>query len=428
MSNNDTFADTKVPTGTKITKPVKILIFKILILILVVVALFHSIYLTDTPQIDMRVIVTVLGIDTTPEGRYITTAHILVPVSANEKISGQDIIESEGESLTEALDNFNITNGTKVEISQCGMVIFGKSISQKDIITPMKTLMSAGKISAGVIVISADKLQAKEFLEKYSKMSEESSSNVNNFVSFFENSLYMPTLTISKLLSESVNESGASFIPCIDLKENVGQEGKSSGSGTGNNEGGGENSKSPSVSKTKIENIGRIIVIRDGFRIGVLGADEAQGLAWTQSRSKKGFVQIDKFNAFGREYESVCGDVINKKTKISYEFENGKPKVKFKVRALIYLIDRHMFTYDLDKANISSREHTLMLDGKMSDKIRSEIDAAVNAARRLDSDFMSLKYYFYRLKAKEMKQFEENPYNDFFRDLEVEYDIKCDVR
>ncbi len=411
----------------KMSKPWKIRAYKLLAVLFVLFAFFQSLVFSNTPQIDMRAVVTVLGIDSVPGGRFKTSAHILVPVAAGETKSSQDLIESEGSSLAEAIDNLSVTNGTKVEISQCGMVIFGKTLSEKDVLEHVKMLMSDGRVSAGVVLISADKLEARDFLEKHSKMSDESSTNVNSFISFFENSLYMPTLTMIRFLANSTTESRSSFLPCIELKENMSEDTGSSG-GSGGEGGGSSGGESAPVSKTKIESISTIVIFRDGKRVGILDNVETSGLSWTDKRSKRGFIQLDKFEEFGREYQNIAGKVSSKKASMKYLFKDGKPVLKVKVRAKIGLLDHQMFTYDLDKAKLSDIKVVNMLDRRMSDKIQSEIDAAINAVKRLDSDFMRLRYNFFRMKNKEMTKYESDPNNDFIRDLTVEYDIKCDVR
>ncbi len=180
-------------------KKKRIFIYKIIAVVSVFVIIFLSSIYSNSPQIDQRIITTMLGFDKTEQG-VMATAHVLTAVTDGKTQFNQSVVMAEGDDVFDAINQFGIKLGRKVEFSQCGMIVFGSSISRDGILDEAQGLFSAGYVSAGIILVSTQESDASEFLTLANGLGEESASGISGFITYFEKTMNLPLVSLVDFL------------------------------------------------------------------------------------------------------------------------------------------------------------------------------------------------------------------------------------
>ena len=396
----------------------KIRIFRVAAVMFALLLAYCLATFSNMPEVSERDVVTMMGIDYV-DGKIRVTAHILVPVSNEENKFNQDTAEAEGKDIFSALDKFSIAQGRKVEFSKCGVVVFGKALAERGLLNEVKGLLSANIVSPGIVMLVSNTPTAKEFLSAADDLGEETSEHIGRFINRFENTLSMPMLVVLTFLDGELGESHASFIPCIELEykhtENDAPE-ESSGK---------EEEKN---SKTDIASVNSTAVFKEGKSVGQLTADETKGLIFTLPESRRGSYYIDGFSFNGQEFGSVYADVTRKSVKAKTSFENGKPKIRYDISMNIVVDTKQEFLYLFDEGIAGKTEFYAAVAEAFKEKVSSQIEAAITVSRKLDVDYMNLKYRFYRMNNRAIKAYEKNPDNDFLRDLQTEVKVNIKIK
>ena len=128
---------------------------------------------------------------------------------------------------------------------------------------------------------------------------------------------------------------------------------------------------------------------------------ETRGYDWTDKNNTQGLVTVKNFTAGGIEAGEVYCQLIDKRVNIDVGFDGGVPTAKVKIDALMKFEERYKLS-DLNKyAGVSEKELGERMKEQFAEKIKSNIDSAVEAMKRLDADVSGFTDRLYRFRNKE---------------------------
>lgn len=413
-------------------KKQRIFIYKIITVICIIATIFLSSLYSNSPQIDQRVIATMLGFDRTEQG-ITATAHVLTPVTDGKTQFNQSVIMADGKDVFDALNQFSIKLGRKVEFSQCGMIVFGAELTKDGVLDEAQGLFSAGYVSAGIILVATDEMDASEFLCLANELGEESAIGISGFITYFEKTMNMPLVSLVDFLHGNMGESQSFFIPCLDIdkKQSPQDDSSSADSDEGSSEGsedsgGGGDETSPIVPASEITNTDKIAIFKGGNRVGVIDSAPSKGLILLEPDAFCGTYSIDEFKYDDFEIGNIYGEVVSKRVGFKTEFVDGMPQITYDIKMKIKVLTKHNFVYLFDQNKISESAFYMNLANEFSKKAQYEIGQTIDSSKQLKSDFLNIKYKFYRFNNRQMIEYDKED-NNFLNNVAVKINVNCTI-
>jgi len=407
----------------KLKKKTKIRIYSIIALALALVISYCIVTFADMPTLSDKSIVTLLGVDLAGDEIEIT-AQVIVPSSGAETQFNKEVVSARGSNLLAALNSISVTEGRKVEFGQCGLIVFGSEIVERGVLNEIKTLFSANTVSSGVLVVTTNDT-ASEFIAMAANLDEDTSENLARLLNRLNTTTEMPMLCMLSFLNGEMGESGSSFMPIVNLRQQdqsvQGEEAEAESEAEG---GGGQNGgKDNPVGESDIASLNTAIVTKNGVKVGELTQTETQGLNFTLNESKKGRYNIDEFTHSDKQFESLYGHIRRKSVRTRTSFVDGKPKIVYNIDVRIQL-DEDVSLLGLNRQD--RRAIDAVIRQNFENKIKSEVESAILKSKELDADFLNIKHRFFRTINRQMIQY-DNGAGDFLSELEYEIKVKVNL-
>lgn len=402
----------------------RLIIYKVLIILFVAVILILPETMSQIPEIDMRVLVTVIGIDESDKGVK-TSAQVIIPMMAGEGQIIQEVVEAEGATLSEALDKLNITMGRKVELGHCGMVVLGNKISEVGVEKYLKFLLSSGKISAGCSLVTSD-TEASKFIDNANKLSEASSSGINNFITYSNSGAHIATVSLLGFLSESNSITETSSIPFVEIKEKPEENSSGSAGESESGKGGGAGGGSEKSKPTEIKNVESLMVFKNGKSVKKISKEETRGFTWIDNDSDKGLVFIEDFKVGEHHAGPISTNLKKKRVNSSIRIKDGIPVVTFKLDVYLQINDRHSLSELWKENNLDENQLNAALNEAFNEKIRGEIQQAIDVSKEINCDIFGFATKLKKFHFKDFKKYIDNG-GDVLKNIQVEYKIKTRI-
>ncbi len=400
------------------TKAKVLIVYKVLILLFVLVLIFMPKTVTAEPEIEQKLLITTMGIDKTDVG-YEVSATAVMPQEGQDGSTMRLTVGAEGESISRALEMLCLKMGKRLELGLCGLIVVGNTFGDESLVPHFSYLLSSGKIIPGAYVLCSLDKKASDVVDLSNKLSAASSNGLSKLIEHNAIGTSMPAVTLLKFLSETGSITHASYLPCIEIEEKKGEGGSGgSSSGSSGSSGGGQNSgNSGTDGQAEIKALNTLVLYRDGVPMGVLDKTATRGYVWTDRRSVQGLVELEEFKVDGRDVGQIYCQLREKKYRLKTKFVNGKPEAHIHITAELELEDRHKLS-DLYKYDgVSEKLLTDALVDAFSDKIESEVSAAITALKAVDCDIMLLSDNVYRYNYGQYKKLPEK--QDLFKELKV---------
>ena len=404
------------------TKDRRVLLFK---LFLAAVALLFFIVpdAITSPEIEQRVLAGVLGIDRTETG-YSLTAQVVVPRRASEGEPPQEVVTAEGGSIPEGIDKLNRALGRQIELGHCGVIVLGDMPDTAG----LDYLLAGSILTTGTYLVHAE--NAADFIESVKGMSASAVTGLDGYINYSTASSSAATNHLLQFLSETASPSRTSYMPILEAdadEESPSGQGaggaKAAAAGGQNGAPGGGGGQSGGEKKTTtIRSAENTAVYVDGKLTGTFGEKETRGLAWTDRETSRGYVGLDRFEAGGRDRGGVYAQLTSKSAKLEPYFEDGRPHVRFKIRAKLRLDDKHKLHLLAQEMNETAA--VSVMEEAFADLIRSEIGAALIKAFELGADPFGIRTAFYRYAHRGYAAYDKAA---FAADVVTEYDVRVHI-
>lgn len=405
------------------SKAKRVFFFK-LFLVLVAVALFIVPAAAGAPEIERRVLASVLGIDRTDD-TYTLTAQVVVPKRSGEGEPVQEVVTAEGRSVAEGIDKLNRALGRSIELGHCGVIVLGDMPDVSD----LSYFLAGGIVTAGTHLVSVD--NAGDFIESIKGMSASAITGLDGFIAYSTSSASSATRDLMGFVSDSAAPSATSYMPILEADEkSQGQSGGSGGGQSGDqsasavqaaaNEsggGGGGEKKTPTIKSAE-----RTAIFVDNKKVGEFSEEQTRGLAWIDRTSTRGFVELDDFTEGDRHYGGVYAQLKSKSAKIKPYFKAGAPFVKVKIRCKLELEDKHKLN-EL-AAELGETAASKVMQDAFAKLIQSEIGSSMIRAGELNADPFGIRTAFFQYEHDRYVKYSPDA---FLSDVRLEFDVKVKI-
>ncbi|MGE5626990.1 MAG: Ger(x)C family spore germination protein [Solirubrobacterales bacterium] len=135
--------------------------------------------------------------------------------------------------------------------------------------------------------------------------------------------------------------------------------------------------------KNEIFDFGDIAVFKDEKMIDWLKGDEARGFLWIKGNAKGSLITVSFENG------NISSKIIHVKSKIKPLINNDKMNMDIAVKVSCNMEESQCVTDFMDESVINKIEEA------QNQKIKNEINAALNKAKQLKTDIFGLGYYLY---------------------------------
>lgn len=396
-------------------KSKKLLIYKILIVVFVVVLLATPNSVTNMPEIETKLLITVLGVDKSDEGYEVSATAVMPQEGQNGAIKNLSI-DAKGESVSKALSMLGTKMGKQLELGLCGLVVLGKNMMDGGIEENLSYLLASGTIIPGAHLVLSPESSARDTIEKSNRLSEASSNGLASLVEYNAHSSTVAAVTLLRFLSESHGARKSSFLPCIVIKD------KSDGGENGGSEGGGSESGG---AETEISSINTVaLFVRDKI-VRRLTPQETLGFTWSDRTSTRGAFTLDDFTVNGINVGKIYSQLKDKSFSLETRLDADVPSAKLRVKASIAIEDRRKITLLFKDKSISDDTLTKELLTQFARAIEDEMRLAVAAMAEEGCDAMGIVDNMYRMHFAAYKSYEDK--ENLLKNTAITYDVDVEL-
>ncbi len=222
-----------------------------LFLVIALLLLFPQ-SLTDQARLNMRVIITGIGIDY-KDDKYIVTSQIVLPASGSESggISAHiNYITAEGDSVSEGVQKVSYKIGKVAELSHIEFILVGKTMQDHNIASSLDYFFRNYKLKNSVMLLGCNN-DAKEEIQKTSSLELSVALGMQKVYTSNEASLNGIAKSYVEFINDTYSASGTSVLDTLEII--TGSSNSDSQSDTSSGDASGDSQSSGGQSSTGTE-------------------------------------------------------------------------------------------------------------------------------------------------------------------------------
>lgn len=382
-------------------------------------------------DIDEFAIVSGTAIDKGVDGkRYHMTFEIADISNGSESPVKPKIIESEGDSIFEAVRNAGLRSSDRLYFSHCNLFVVSRELSQEGII-PIINWMNRDavmRLKANLVVSNMD--TAKEILLSSPTSENLVSNEISNMIKTDNKYLSKSPQTWLYYASDMIDTEGIDLIiPSLKTTSQTASEGQESGdsdSGSGDKEedkskneekGTKKDAKNTGESTVTIPVLDGTAVFQKDKLVGFLSSDETQYLLTIKGMVKGGPIYIDKnMSGYG-----VTLNVIEADTEITPEITGDSVKFKAEINIKASLAE------DESKTSHNNEEAINTLQANAEEQLRERISLVVKKVQTEDGcDVFGFGEKLSQKSPDDWERLKEN-WDETFKNAEIEIQPKVSI-
>ena len=341
---------------------------KIYLFILLVFSLSFSScenYKIERKEIDETMLISVVGIDVSPEGKVLIT---ICPKIANASGNGSDIqsksyiINSEGDTLFDAVRTISTVSNTRPFLGNVEHIIIGEDASKKDILKSLDYFSRDHEFRLNIKVFVTKDCNAKDILEQASNSNIVLSDYLKGLLSNVDNNSISSEIELSNLINKFDNEFLSPYIPCLSL--------------------GKRNNTTISQFSIQLNGYG---IFKNSKLIGYLMDKDARGLNWAIGKVKSGVILVKDING-----DNIALEITEANSKIIPQFSKEKLSVLIKIRTSSNIAEVD------GKEDIFTKDYFSYLERQQNNIVKSEIKGAMYFSNKNNSDIFDINGAIFR--------------------------------
>lgn len=403
------------------------------IAVLLVIILAFPVSLSTQARLNMRIIVTGIGIDKTDNGYEITAQIVKTQPSAGASGESASIefISEQGETIVSAISKLSYKSGKVAGFSHTNFILLGSDMLEENLLKPLNYFLRDTTIKDSALLLFAGG-KAKDELQKTKDLGlsvglglqkvfvykqKESDGAMTTLLSFVNSSLdKSKTATVSVLelddgtKSSEENEEKMSSNKQSTESENQ-EASKEDGESSGGSEGGQsqeEQSQGESGTSSESQTSSKYFKSQTPVKCFVTGKyvgsfeaeDEIAGLMFSRNECKSDDLSIENINFEGLKNASVGVEIKYKTCKKKIRFENEKPVVDIIVNIEKSSIKEIQSDEFLATLSNSEFEH---IKSEIKKTIASKIATAFEKSKEMKADIFDAYDYAYKFKYGKIK-------------------------
>lgn len=371
---------------------------KVYIFILLVFSLSFSAcenYKIERREIDDTLLVSVVGVDVSPEGKVLVT---ICPKIADASGNGSDvqsesyIINSEGDTLFDAIRSISTVSNGRPFLGNVDHIIIGENASKENILKYLDYFSRDHEFRLNVNVFVTKDCNAKDILEQASNSNIVLSDYLKSLLSNVDNNSMSSKIELSNLINKFDNRFLSPYIPCISL----------------------EKRNNPTISQFSIK-LNGYGIFKNSKLIGYLMDKDARGLNWAIGKVKSGVIVVKDLNG-----DNIALEITETNSKIIPQFSNEKLSVLIKVRTSSNIAEIH------GKEDVFTKDYFSYLGRQQNNIIKSEIKNAITFSSKNNSDIFDINGAIFHKYPAEWKRLQKQ-WNEFFPEIDITLDINSKI-
>lgn len=395
---------------------------KVLLIFLLVVSTLTMSGCWNYRDIDEFAIVSGTAIDKGVDGkRYHMTFEIADISNGSESPVKPKIIESEGDSIFEAVRNAGLRSADRLYFSHCNLFVISRELSQEGII-PIINWMNRDavmRLKSNIVVSNMD--TAKEILLSSPTSENLVSNEISNMIKTDNKYLSKSPQTWLYYASDMIDTEGIDLIiPSLKTTDQTASQGQESGeSGEGNKDedksknqekGTKKDAKSTGKNKVTIPVLDGTAVFKKDKLVGFLSSDETQYILAIKGDIKGGPLFVNK-NMSGN---GATLNIIEANSEITPEIIGDKIKFKTKINIKASLAE------DETNTTHNNDEAIEQLEKSADEQLKESISAVVKRLQNQYScDIFGYGEKLSQQKPDEWASLKEN-WDTTFKNAEIE--------
>lgn len=403
----------------------------------------------SSPQINMSALATAIGIDYSEHGVK-ALALVYLPIVGGGPLYAGDVIEAEGQTIAEALENINISLGRRVEYMHCGLLVLGKDYAKNGVTNELEHLIITGTVSPTINIALATTDTTREFLEALNEYSNR--MTLTNLFKYTVSGALSHSNRLLDFIRDNYSKSGAGAMSAYEL--GGGADAGEGGITNNDDEEGADEEKEEQKEgeedgqekreefsynvepgpfgpgmippteldpialqfgegneRTLIKNVNKTAIFKDGRLINVWSGEESRGLAWVDRNTTNATVFL----------RQTPLKMNRKNVRVRTSVDGDRAVYRLRVDMRFSLEDMRF----IKNGPLLGEQEFKRIEQSAALKIESEIKRAYLASVRDEADVFLIEDAFFRRNNREYKRLKEEGFN-FLED--VNFDIEVRVR
>ncbi|SNV82373.1 Ger(x)C family spore germination protein [Clostridium cochlearium] len=348
-------------------------------------------YKIERKSIDKTMLISVVGIDISPENKVIVTIcpKVVTPSNDSSNIENKSyIINSEGDTIFEAIRNIFTSSDAKPFLGNVEHIIIGEEVAKKDIIKYLDYFSRDHEFRLNMKVFVSRGCSAREILEQASNSNIILSDYLKSLLSNIDSNSISSEVELATLIHKFDNKFLCPYIPCISLGSKNGV------------------------------NINQFSIYLDGYAIfknskliGYLIGNEARGLNWIIEKIKSGVIIVKDLNE-----ENISLEISEASSKIIPQFSKEKLSVLIKIRTSSNVGEI------TGKEDIFTKDYFSYLEKQQSNIIKSEVEKALAFSRKNNADIFDINGFIFRKHPIKWKKLQNN-WDEIFPEVDIQIQV-----
>ncbi|NME96123.1 Ger(x)C family spore germination protein [Clostridium cochlearium] len=348
-------------------------------------------YKIERKSIDETMLISVVGIDISPENKVIVTIcpKVVTPSNDSSNIENKSyIINSEGDTIFEAIRNIFTSSDAKPFLGNVEHIIIGEEVAKKDIIKYLDYFSRDHEFRLNMKVFVSRGCSAREILEQASNSNIILSDYLKSLLSNIDSNSISSEVELATLIHKFDNKFLCPYIPCISLGSKNGV------------------------------NINQFSIYLDGYAIfknskliGYLIGNEARGLNWIIEKIKSGIIIVKDLNE-----ENISLEISEASSKIIPQFSKEKLSVLIKIRTSSNVGEI------TGKEDIFTKDYFSYLEKQQSNIIKSEVEKALAFSRKNNADIFDINGFIFRKHPIKWKKLQNN-WDEIFPEVDIQIQV-----
>lgn len=419
------------------------------IIILISISILFPQSFSYQSKLNMRVIVTAIGVDKTDD-EYEVTLQIVMPKSSAEQSGGTaslGFISEKGKSVSEGIQKVAYKIGKTAGLSHVSTLIVGKSMLDGNLAKELDFFVRNTELNSVVMLLISPK-SAKEMITQTKSLEINEAIRLQKVFVYKQSSLNGLMMPIEEFINNSLCLSASSAASGILItnegEEELGkntdatlelQKGEQSSTNSGDsNQSGQKGSGSEQQSKTQTESTqkGRIKYYNDVyyFKNGKYinkfdKEEEIIGYYLTNKAPNSGDITAENINGDYLKNAKISFKFRKQETKTDIIFENFLPKLIFNVSFTDVKIKEILNGGEIAPAiyEFQAESSNTNIKKAISQRVEECVKMAFDKAKKDGVDVFQFANMAYQHKPKEWKKYYDEYGEAYLKNVEIEVNV-----
>lgn len=358
-------------------------------------------------ELNQLAITSAVGIDKIEEGYRVTIQVMNTQKQSSSNSSGTDqpkfitYIE-EGKNIQEAFRNIVLNSPRRLYANHISLLVIGEEVAKDGIYNILDWFFRDAESRKQFSVIVSKGSKAEDILTTLTPLETLNAKNIKDSITSDSNFLGIAEeITFEQLMSDFLNDKKEISLPSIEL--------------IGNKEEGEKYDNLEEADPNAKVILGNMAVFKDDKLLGFMNREESIVLSYLKNEINNSIFS----HQCGDNKYAVIG-ITSSDTSIEAEKNNTKINIKIKLTGNINEI-----YCDL---NLEDNKVIKQLEKNIGDDLKNQINNTIkNVSNQYNSDVFGFEDLFYKTNPKYFYTLKDNWYNDIFKNIEIDTEVKIQL-